>query len=263
MPDPDPVLLDIDAASGVATLTFNRPEVLNALDLGMAESFGAAVARLSRREDIRCVVLTGAGRAFMAGGDVAAFAADPEAAGAIAAEILARMNPAILALRAMDAPILAAVNGAAAGAGFSLVLAADHVVAAASARLVLAYDRIGAAPDCGGSWFLPRKLGRSRAFGLMLNGGVLGADEAAGLGLVDRVAPDDAFTAEVAAAATRIAAGPTRAFGLFKRLLDAELPLAEHLEREKASFVTATETADFRAATRAFTRKEPPVFRGR
>ena len=211
---------------------------------------------------LRCVVLTGAGKAFVAGGDVAAFAADLDIADRTLGRILNHMHPALLALRGLDAPVLAAVNGAAAGAGLSLVLGADFVVANRSARLVMAYDKLGVPPDCGGTWFLSRKVGRARAFDMMLMGTVLSAEEAMAQGLVNVVADPDDFEAAVRSAAERIAAGPTLAFGRFKRLMDAELPLAAQLEAEREAFTACTRSEDFRAAATAFVAKRTPTFRG-
>jgi len=258
-----PVLRAFDATTGIATITFNRPAVFNALDVATATAFEDAVAGLLKLTGLRCVVLTGAGRAFMAGGDVGAFAADLPNADRTLGLILNHMHPALLTLRKIDAPILAAVNGTAAGAGMSIVLAADYVVADASGRLVLAYDKLGVPPDCGGSWFLARKVGRARAFELMLMGKTLTAAEAAEIGIVNLVAGGAAFQELVDDCARKIAAGPTRAFGLFKRLLDADLPLAAHMELERDSFMAATATEDFRAAATAFVNRQAPVYRGR
>jgi 2-(1,2-epoxy-1,2-dihydrophenyl)acetyl-CoA isomerase len=259
----DPVLTELDDATGVARITFNRPGVFNALDEATAAAFEAATARLLTQPGLRCVVLTGAGKAFMAGGDVSAFAADLPAADRTLAKLLNHMHPALLNLRRFDAPIVAAVNGVAAGAGLSLVLAADYVIARASARFVLAYDKLGVPPDCGGSWFLARKVGRAKAFELMLLGVMLNAEEAVAAGIANEVVPDEAFEAQTRAQVERIAAGPTCAFGMFKRLLDTELPLAAHMELEREMFMAATRTEDFRTAARAFVTKQAAAFKGR
>ena len=250
------------AESGIATLTFNRPAVFNALDIAMAEAFEVAVAELEERP-VRCVVLTGAGKAFMAGGDVAAFAADLDGASRTLGRILNSMHPALIALRRLEAPVVAAVNGVAAGAGFSLALAADYVIARQSARFVLAYDKLGVVPDCGGSWFLSRKVGRPIAFALMLTGRSFTAEEGRAAGFVNAVTADGEFDAAVAALSAQIAAGPTQAFGMFKRLMDADQPLAAHMELEREFFTLATDTDDFRTAATAFVHKTPATFRGR
>lgn len=257
-----PVLQDFDAATGVMTISFNRPNVFNALDVQTAAAFHAAVADAKARVGLRCVVLTGVGRAFMAGGDVGKFAADLDGSARMLDEILDHMHPALLSLRKIDAPVVAAVNGTAAGAGMSLVLAADYVVAHPAAKFLLAYDKLGVNPDCGGSWFLSRKVGRARAFHLMLMGQMLSAEEAQADGIVNLITSDQDFDEQSKACAARIASGPTKAFGTFKRLMDANLPLAEQLEMERDGFIAATATEDFRNAATAFVQKQPPSFRG-
>jgi 2-(1,2-epoxy-1,2-dihydrophenyl)acetyl-CoA isomerase len=142
------------------------------------------------------------------------------------------------------------------------VLAADYVIARASARFVLAYAKLGVPPDCGGSWFLTRKIGRAKAFQLMLLGATLTAEEALAAGIVNEVVPDKAFEAQTRAQVEWIAAGPTRAFGMFKRLLDTDLPLAAHMELEREMFMAATRTEDFRSAARAFVAKKVATFKG-
>ncbi|MGY6632172.1 MAG: enoyl-CoA hydratase/isomerase family protein [Alkalilacustris sp.] len=259
-----PVLVRFDPDTGIGRITFNRPEVLNAADLALAEGFAKAVAELGAREGLRCVVLTGAGRAFMAGGDVASFGDTPAQARAQVAALLDLLHPAVLRLRAIEAPILAGVRGAAAGAGLSLALAADLIVAAEGARFVLAYDRIGSVPDCGGSWFLPRRLGTGRANEMMLLSRTLCAAEAQALGLVAETAPVERFDAALDAMAQRLAAGPTRAFAAWRALSDAAFgaSLATHLEAERAGFLGLTASADFAEGTAAFLARRPPAFTG-
>lgn len=261
----DSVSCTIDPATGIATLTFERPEVLNALDLATARAFRAAVERVTGDPGVRVIVLRGAGRAFMAGGDVASFAAAGEDIAGVIHGLLDAIHPALLALRAAAAPVVALVRGAAAGAGFSLVLGADVVVAEETAAFLVAYDRLGATPDCGGTWFLERRVGRARAFELMLTGRRLTAAEAQAIGIVTEVVAPGELEARGQALAEAIARGPTGAYGRFKRLVD-EAPsrrLAEQLEAERAAFVAATETADFREGVAAFLAKRPPQFRGR
>ena len=260
-----PVSFAIDRDSGIATIVFDRPEVLNAIDLPMAKAFRAAVAEVTADAAVRCIVLTGAGRAFMAGGDIGGFAADLDKAGAAVDILLEEVHPAILALRSVPAPVLAVVRGAAAGAGLSLVLGADVVVAAESASFVLAYDRLGVTPDCGGTWFLERKIGRTQAFALMLTGARLRAAEAHARGLITEVVDDDRLEARGHELAESIARGPTLAFGRYKALID-EAPvrsLAEQLEAERRAFIAATHTEDFAEGVRAFAAKRPPAFQGR
>lgn len=257
----EPVTESFDAASGIARITFNRPDVLNAIDIATAEAFQAAVTKTVAREGVRCIVLAGAGRAFVAGGDVASFGDDPAA---VVERLLGALHPAILALRACRAPVLAVVQGPAAGAGLSIALSADIVLASDKARFVIAYDRIGAPPDCGGTWFLARRAGRGRAFSMMLLGQALDASAAIAAGLADEVVPQAELEGRAEALAARIAAGPTGAYGSFKRLLDEALaaPLEAHLENERRAFLAAAGSGDFREGAAAFLAKREPVFRG-
>lgn len=258
-----PLLSDFDPTTGIATLTFNRPHVLNALNLEMAEAFVTAVKDLTRLSGLRCVVLRGAGKAFMAGGDVASFADDPEGAGALLNKLLDAMNPAVLTLRSLDAPVLAAVTGAAAGAGFSLVLAADRVIAREDAALVMAYGALATTPDCSGSHFMLRKLGYALSMDMMLTGRRLPLDEAMACHAVNEVVAETEFDSRVTAAAHQLASLPTSAIGQFKRLMESGPMLAEQLERERAAFTACTATVDFRNATRGFVDKQRVVFVGR
>lgn len=268
MPDPaeSPVLAAYDPATGIGRITFNRPDVLNAIDVPTALAFRDAVLGTVAEAGLRCVVLAGAGRAFVAGGDLAALSVDvPGGAASTVHAILDAVHPALLALRACPAPVLAAVQGVAAGAGLSLVLGADLVLASERARFVIAYDKVGAPPDCGGTWFLPRVVGRTRAFELMLLGQALDAEAARQAGIVSEVVPEAGLQARVEEVSHRVASGPTAAYGRFKRLVDDAFgtSLAQHLEAERAAFVASTETADFREGVAAFLAKRDPVFRGR
>ncbi len=259
-----PVLSDFDPATGIGRLTLNRPAALNAIDVPMAQAFLAAVHTLTAEPGLRVVLLTGAGRAFAAGGDVAAFAEHGIGkAGEVINALLDPLHAAILALRATPAPVICAVQGAAAGAGLSLAVAGDLVLAAGDAKFVVAYDRLGASPDCGLTWFLPRRVGRGMAFRLLMDGATLGAEEARACGLADMTAPVEDFPAAAEALAARIAAGPTLALGAVKRLMDGTLSLPEHLEAERAAFVAATRTPDFEEGVTAFLNRRKPAFTGR
>lgn len=259
-----PLLFDFDAETGIARLTFNRPAVLNAMNIDMARAIAAAVDRLHGMQGLRCVVIGGAGRAFMAGGDVASFA-DPATAEAIVRGLLAEVSPALAKLRLVDAPVLAVVQGVAAGAGLSLALAADIVLASETARFMLAYDRIGAIPDCGGSWHLPRRIGAGRAAQLMMLSRELTAAEALDWGLVDRLAPAEGHADAASQLAAQLARGPSRAFAAYRRLADAAFatPYARHLDNEGTSFLANMATEDFREGTAAFAAKRAPQFTGR
>ena len=245
-----------DAGTGVARLTFNRPEALNAINVPLAEAFLAAVEHINSLSGVRCIVLAGAGRAFMAGGDVSSMAGTSEQAGKAIA--------AILLLRSMDAPVIAAVRGVAAGAGLSLTLMADLVIAEEDAKFLVAYNGIGAVPDCGGSWALAHKLGAGRAAELMLLGRTLNAGEAKDWGMVNEVVPASEFESRVNRMIEKVAKGPTRAFGAFRQLIDRANGdrLAAHLEAERAAFLEMTRTEDFAEGVSAFLAKRPSGFRG-
>ncbi|WP_372987167.1 enoyl-CoA hydratase/isomerase family protein [Marinobacter sp.] len=250
--------------TGVAMLTFNRPEALNAINVPLAEAFLAAVKRLKELSGVRCVVLTGAGRAFMAGGDVASMAGSPEQAREVVNALLDALNPAILILRELNAPIIAGVRGFAAGAGLSLALGADLIISDANARFMVAYDGIGTVPDCGGTWFLNRRIGTGRASQLMLLGQSLTALEALEWGLINQVAAEGEFDETLESLVRKVAKGPSRAYAAFRRLSDDAfgVTLAEHLEAERQAFLEAVGTADFQEGVAAFIAKRPAQFRG-
>ena len=254
-----------DAGTGVARLTFNRPKALNAINVPLAEAFLAAVREIRDLSGVRCVILTGSGRAFMAGGDVSSMAGTSEQAGAAIGAILDAVNPAILLLRGMDAPVIAAVRGVAAGAGLSLTLMADLVIADEEAKFLVAYNGIGAVPDCGGSWALAHKVGAGRAAELMLLGRTLGAAEARDWGIVNEVVPDSEFDNRLNWMIEKVAQGPTRAYGAFRKLIDQANGgrLADHLEAERAAFLEMTRTEDFAEGVSAFLGKRQSEFRGR
>lgn len=257
------VLTEFDATTGIGRLTLNRPDVLNALDVPTARAFLAAVRLLTAKPGLRVIVLSGAGRSFAAGGDVGSFTAGGiERAAEVIHHLLDALNPAILALRQTPAPVITAVRGAAAGAGLSLAISGDLVVAEDRARFVIAYDRIGAPPDCGLSWFLPRRVGRGLAFEMMLTSRCLTAAEALAHHLVDFTASEAEFAGVVNDLAIRVAAGPTRAFGHYKALLDSGLDLAAHLEAERKGFTSCTQTDDFAEGVQAFMAKRDPIFTG-
>jgi 2-(1,2-epoxy-1,2-dihydrophenyl)acetyl-CoA isomerase len=259
------VTTGFDPGTGVATLTFNRPEALNAINVPLAEAFLAAVQELKALSGVRCVVLTGTGRAFMAGGDIASMAGSPDQAGRTISAILDAVNPAILLLRGMDAPVIAAVRGVAAGAGLSLAMMADIVVAEENTKFLVAYNGIGAVPDCGGSWFLPHRVGTGRASEMMILGRTLTAPEAKDWGLINTAAPDDQFESVLTATVAKAAEGPGRAFGAFRRLVDQASggkSLAEHLEAERQAFLAMTRTTDFSEGVSAFLAKRKPRFQG-
>ncbi|MDP3228691.1 MAG: enoyl-CoA hydratase-related protein [Acidovorax sp.] len=246
----------------IATLRFNRPDALNAIDVPMANAFLAAVQTIAADPGVRAVVLCGNGKGFMAGGDLATLRADP-VQGAI--DILTPLNQALLLLAQMNAPVIAQVHGVAAGAGLSLLLMADYVLMAEGTRLNLAYINLGTSCDVGASWALPRVVGLRKALEIALLGDAFTADEALRLGLVNRVVPVAELEAATTALAQRLAAGPTVAYGAMKRLMRESVShtLPEQLAAEKEAFVHCAGTEDFRAGVEAFHQRQSPQFLGR
>jgi 2-(1,2-epoxy-1,2-dihydrophenyl)acetyl-CoA isomerase len=245
----------------VLTITLNRPEVLNAFNAAMHAALAAAL-KDARDPDVRAVVLTGAGRGFCVGQDLTEFR---EAAGDIGTRLRSTYHPNVLAIRALEKPVIAAVNGAAAGAGVSFACACDIRLAADTATFVPAFVNIGLVPDSGGTFFIARLLGTARAFEWMGSGRRLTAAEAHAWGLVSEVVEADALEARAEALAVELAALPTRAVGMTKRLFDhaVHARLEDQLEWEAQLQTAATQTEDFREGVAAFLDKRPPVFRGR
>jgi 2-(1,2-epoxy-1,2-dihydrophenyl)acetyl-CoA isomerase len=244
----------------VLTITLNRPDVLNALNAAMHAALAAAL-KDARADDVRAVVLTGAGRAFCVGQDLTEFR---EASGDIKARLESTYHPNIRAIRALDKPVIAAINGAAAGAGLSFACACDMRIAADSATFIPAFINIGLIPDSGGTYFVTRLLGPARAFEWLVTGRRLTAAEAHAWGVVSEVVEADDLTARAAELATELAGSPTRAVGMTKRLVDHawDASLDEQLEREAQLQAAATQTDDFREGVTAFLEKREPTFRG-
>jgi 2-(1,2-epoxy-1,2-dihydrophenyl)acetyl-CoA isomerase len=244
----------------VLTITLNRPDVLNAFNAAMHEALGAAL-KDARDPEVRAVVLTGAGRGFCVGQDLTEFR---EAPGDIGDRLRSNYHPNVLAIRALEKPVLAAVNGAAAGAGLSFACACDLRIASDAATFVPAFINIGLVPDSGGTYFIARLLGPSRAFEWMTSGRRLSAEEALGWGLVSEVVPANGFTERVAGLAAQVAAMPTRGIGMTKRLFDRAptSTLGEQLEWEAQLQSAATRTDDFREGVNAFLEKRDPSFEG-
>ena len=249
-------------ADGIATLQFNRPAQLNALDVPTAQALLAAVQEIAADRSVRAVLLKGAGRAFVAGGDLATLQANPVQG---AQDLLEPLNAAVTLLHGLDAPVIAQVHGAAAGAGLSLMLMCDFVLAAEGTKFNLAYINLGTNCDVGGSWALPRLVGLRHALEIALLGENLGSAEALRLGLVNRVVPAAELQASVNAFATRIANGPTKAYGTMRRLMRASFDndLATQLQAEAEGFEACTRTADLREGLEAFFERRKPQFNGR
>jgi 2-(1,2-epoxy-1,2-dihydrophenyl)acetyl-CoA isomerase len=261
MPD-DTVLVELDTDAGVATVTLNRPDALNALTVPMKLALFAAFRRLEREKPIRAVVLTGAGRAFCAGQDLRE-RLEPGAA-PLGVEVRERYNPIIRAMRGLPKPIVAAINGVAAGAGASLAMASDIRIASESASFALAFGRVGLVPDSGATWFLPRLVGSARAAELALLNDPLSAPDALRLGLVGRVVAADQLAPEAKAIAARLAAGAPKAIALTKRALEAawDHDLDAALEYEAHLQDLAGRTKDHAEGMAAFMEKRQPRFSG-
>ena len=255
--------LRIETADGVRTLTLDRPDALNALTIPLKEALRDAFVAAATDEDVRAIVLTGAGRAFCAGQDLRE-RLEPDATG-LAEEIRLRYNPLIRAMRTLPKPIVGAVNGIAAGAGASLAFACDIRLASEDASFLLAFGRVGLVPDSGATWLLPRLVGGARAAELALLGEPLRAADAERIGLVARVVPADRLVPEATAVAQRLAAGAPQAIALTKAALEQTwtATLDEQLEHEAEIQGIAGATADHAEGLRAFVEKRPPRFRGR
>jgi len=250
---------------GVAVIRMNRPDRLNAYNQEMGDALLSAVSEASADPSVRCVVLTGTGKAFSAGGDVESFAAFEEEGPGKFMGMAIGLHALIATLRRAPKPVVAAVNGVAAGAGFSIALACDVAVAAASARFTLGYQNIGLSPDGGMTFFLARAVGTQRAMEMTLFSRVLPAARAAEWGLVQEILPDAEFGAGVDALADRIASGPTLAFARAKELYNRALsqPLETQLEEERQNISRSAGSRDFREGIRAFLEKRPARYEGR
>jgi 2-(1,2-epoxy-1,2-dihydrophenyl)acetyl-CoA isomerase len=250
---------------GVATVRLDRPGARNALDTATKVALRDAVAQAAADEAVRCVVLTGSGRAFCAGQDLREHGANL-AAGVPGLErtLAEHYHPIVLGLATMPKPVVAAVNGIAAGAGVSLALAADLRIAAASSGFNLAFTSIGLSADTGSTWWLPRLVGMGRAKELLLMPRTVGAEEALSMGLVTEVVPDDELAARTEQVAARLAQGPTVAYGAVRRALaySAGHDLVDSLEHEAELMTLTGATADHAAAVTSFLAKQPPTFRG-
>jgi 2-(1,2-epoxy-1,2-dihydrophenyl)acetyl-CoA isomerase len=258
------VLVSLDG--GVLTVTLNRPDKLNAFVPDMHRELRVALERAKDEAGVRALLLTGAGRGFCAGQDLSERNVSPGAAPIdLSVSLGSNYNPLVRRLRELPKPVVCAVNGVAAGAGANIALACDLVIAARSASFVQSFARIGLVPDSGGTYFLPRLVGAARAMGLALLGDKLSAEDAERWGLIWKVVDDSRLMEESMAVARRLAAGPTRGYGLLKKALyasahntlDAQLDLERDLQRE-AGF-----SEDYREGVSAFMQKRTPEFKGR
>ena len=249
--------------NGVGYITLNRPEKYNSFNRDMSMGLQEYLDDCERDDEIRCIYITGAGKGFCAGQDLAE-ASDPSN---VDFERIVRehYNPVIRRFRNIEKPVIAAVNGVAAGAGANLALACDIVVASASASFIQAFSKIGLIPDSAGTFFLPRLIGMQRAAALMMTADKVMGDDAAAMGMIYKCFPDDNFEAESKKMAVYLAQMPTRGIGLTKRLLNQTYnnTLEEQLEMEKSIQMEAGQTEDFREGVLAFLEKRKPVFKGK
>jgi 2-(1,2-epoxy-1,2-dihydrophenyl)acetyl-CoA isomerase len=248
----------------IVVLTLNRPDVLNSFTRPMAKFFQDHLGACASDPAVRAVVLTGSGKGFCAGQDLNEFLT-PESRSAGLGETVGRSyNPIISAIRSMEKPVICALNGVAAGAGANIALACDFVVAGEGASIVQSFTKIGLVPDSGGTFLLPRIVGLAKATELIMLAGKLSAPEAFACGLIYRVVPDAEVSTEALLLAKRLAAMPTKALGLAKRLLNSSWRngLEEQLEMERVLQDEAGRTEDFQEGVAAFLEKRPPAYRG-
>jgi len=260
------VPLRVERDGAVAVLTLDRPDVLNAFDEPLSAALVASVTDAAADPSVRCVVITGAGRAFSAGQDLRDRAKALAAGGELRLgdELRRRYHPAITTIREMRKPVVAAVNGVAAGAGLGIAVACDIRVAAASATFRAAWSKVGLVPDAASAYFLPRLVGWGRAIDIVFSGGSIAADEALHIGLASRVWPDAVFADQWRAYAHELAAGPTEAYALTKEGFNAawDRDLRAFLETEAALQDRAGRSVDYVEGVRAFLDKRPPRFTG-
>jgi 2-(1,2-epoxy-1,2-dihydrophenyl)acetyl-CoA isomerase len=258
----NPVL--IEREGGVARLVLNRPDVGNAIDMALADALALAADEVAVDPAVRCVVLTGAGRMFCVGGDIGGFAAAGDDAGGYLQRLADRVHDAVKRLATMPKPLVGLVNGPSAGAGLSLAVLGDVVLAGASAHFTAAYTGIGLTADGGMTWLLPRLVGLRRAQEMILTNARMSATDAATHGLVTRTVADDALAAEGAAVAAKLAAAPVAALSAVRTLfLDgATATLSDQLDREASAIAAAGRGAEAREGIAAFLARRKPDFTG-
>src|SRR2546429_7014304 len=257
--------LILDRRDGVATITLNRPDAFNALTLGLGREISNAALEDDEDPSVRCVVVTGAGKAFCAGGDVKDFADNLPRIGVLVKELTTYLHGAVSRFARSDKPVIMAVNGVAAGGGFSFAPSGDLVLAAESARFTMADSKIAATPDGSSSYFLPRLVGLLRSMELYFTNRVLSAREALEWGLVTRVVPDAELANAVHALARELAQGPSKAFGGAKRLFHHSTweSLVTQMELEVLAIDLRGRTEDFKGGVTAFANKKQATFHGR
>ena len=255
-----------DLSDGVATLTLNRPDKLNSFNAEMHEEMRDAMKTVERNDDIRCLLLTGAGRAFCAGQDLGDRDVSPDAEPPDLGDSLERnYNPLIRRITSLEKPVVCAVNGVAAGAGANLALACDIVLAAQSATFIQSFSRIGLVPDSGGSWLLPRLVGRARALAITMLAEKVSAQQAADWGMIWKALGDEELMPQAIKLSQQLARQPTRGLGYLKRCmqLSSENDLDRQLDVERDLQRLAGRTDDYREGVAAFLQKREPRFSGK
>jgi 2-(1,2-epoxy-1,2-dihydrophenyl)acetyl-CoA isomerase len=259
----NPVLVSL--ASGVLRVTLNRPDKLNAFNAELHAALAAAMSRAETEPAVRCVLITGAGRGFCAGADLTGRDLKADKNVDLGETLDRNYNPLVRRMRALEKPIVCAVNGVAAGAGANFALACDIVFAASSASFIQAFVKIGLVPDCGGSYFLPRLAGMQRAMALAMTGDRLSAEDAERFGIIWKMVDDDKLMAEATKLAEHLAAGPTRSLGLIKKAMysSANNDLAAQLDLERDLQREIGKGSDYREGVAAFLEKRKPAFTGK
>ncbi len=254
-----------DVRDHVAHITLNRPDAANSINEDMGKDLMHAALRCDEDPEIRAVLMSGAGKIFSGGGDLKAFISKGDQLPYHIKEITTYLHAAMSRLTRMDAPVVAAVHGAVAGAGMSIAIACDIVVAAETTRFMVAYTRAGLVPDGSSTYFLPRIVGLKRALELTLTNRMFSAQEALQWGIITRVVPDNELLAQARAIAVQLAAGPTRAYGISKRLLHSGWmeTLETQMENESQAIANSARTLDAREGITSFLEKRPPKFKGK
>jgi 2-(1,2-epoxy-1,2-dihydrophenyl)acetyl-CoA isomerase len=263
----DEKILLFDKKDGYATITLNRPDKLNAFNDELTFQLQDALKEAEKDAGVRAVIITGAGRGFCSGQDLQnrSFSDDSKAKPSLGDSIRRRYNPIVLRIRRMEKPVIAAINGVAAGAGASLAFACDIKIAADNATFVQSFSKVGLVPDSGATFMLPRLIGLTKAYELMITADKIDAQEALRLGLINKVVPADQVLSEAHEWAARLAKGPTKAFGLTKRAVNRSVfpDMEELLENEAYLQEIAGRSDDFQEGVKAFVEKRQPVYTGK
>ncbi len=257
------ILYDVNAHQ--ATITFNRPQAMNTLNPEFVDDFLQVLQQVQADEHVRAILLCGAGKTFMAGGDISYFHANLDTLPDTVGAVMDKVNACVTLLQNLKQPILAKLHGSVAGIGISFMAACDLAIAAESTKFTLAYSNIGITPDGGAAYLLPRLIGTRRAMQLALLPEVFAAAQARDMGLINFIAPDNELDAQTQQLLDKLAAGPTQVYARSKALINKTWgrSLATHLQAEREMFVASTADEDFRRGVTAFVNKKKPVFGGK